>query len=216
MNITRTKILTIGVALGFALTVIANPQADLMVWTDNIQRYRTLDNLVYVSILYMICIAVPFMPGVEIGLLLMLVFGKAGVIAAYVCTSIGLNMAFATGRVLGMGQLGPYLHERCAAARCKPDVWLQSALDRSPALCRILHLSGRRMGNLRYLTVGILLNVPGNSVLGGGGGIALLSGMNGSFSWLKFVITVAVATLFVPLVVFLGIVNIESLINGVS
>lgn len=215
--LTRTRAMALAVMIlvlaATALIVALDPHADLMAWTASIERYRTVDNLIYVSILYVICLAVPFMPGVEIGLLLMLIFGKTGIIAAYLGTIVGLNLSFAVGRLLDRGKFGEFLHRRYASTRYNSDAWFQTTIDRSPVVRPILHFFEHRFQNLRYFSVGVLFNLPGNSVVGGGGGIALICGMTSAFSWFKFAITVAVATLFVPLLVFLGVVNIEVLMN---
>lgn len=53
------------------------------------------------------------------------------------------------------------------------------------------------------------INIPGNSVLGGGGGIALATGFRRRYRWPLFILTVAVASLPIPLLVFLGFVEVD-------
>jgi hypothetical protein len=48
----------------------------------------------------------------------------------------------------------------------------------------------------------VLINVPGNAVIGGGGGLAFAAGMSGVFSVPAFLLTVAIAVLPVPLAIF--------------
>jgi len=55
----------------------------------------------------------------------------------------------------------------------------------------------------RYIAVFVALNVPGNAIIGGGGGIALLAGISGLFTFPLFLASVSLAALPVPLVVFL-------------
>ena len=43
---------------------------------------------------YVLVLAVPFVPGMELGLLLMVLFGRDGVIAAYLATVVGLSLAY--------------------------------------------------------------------------------------------------------------------------
>ena len=45
-------------------------------------------------------LAVPFVPGMELGLLIMVVYGPLGVAVAYVATLLGLSLSYATGRLL--------------------------------------------------------------------------------------------------------------------
>ncbi len=55
----------------------------------------------------------------------------------------------------------------------------------------------------RYIALIVALNVPGNAVIGGGGGIALLAGMSSLFTFPRFLASVSLATVRVPLVVIL-------------
>jgi hypothetical protein len=51
----------------------------------------------------------------------------------------------------------------------------------------------------RYLALAIGLNLPGNVVGGGGGGIALLCGLSGQYSYRRYLPTVAVAISPLPM-----------------
>jgi hypothetical protein len=55
----------------------------------------------------------------------------------------------------------------------------------------------------RYLSLAVALNLPGNFIVGGGGGIALFAGISRLFSVPAFILTVALAVSPVPLAVFL-------------
>ena len=55
----------------------------------------------------------------------------------------------------------------------------------------------------RSIAIMVALNVPGNAVIGGGGGIALLAGMSGLFTFPRFLASVSLAALPVPLFVIL-------------
>ena len=65
----------------------------------------------------------------------------------------------------------------------------------------------------RHLTLGVALNFPGNSALGGGGGLALLGGMSKQFSWRGFVVTIAVATSPLPILVLSGLLDTQPLLE---
>ena len=58
---------------------------------------------------YAILIAVPFVPGVEIGLALIAMLGPRIVFLVYVCTVIGLCAAFAVGRIASLNWLAGLL-----------------------------------------------------------------------------------------------------------
>ncbi|NNL35816.1 MAG: hypothetical protein HKP35_08360 [Silicimonas sp.] len=51
----------------------------------------------------------------------------------------------------------------------------------------------------RYLALAIAINVPGNSLVGGGGGLAFVAGASGLFSFPAFLLTIMLAVAPVPL-----------------
>jgi hypothetical protein len=55
----------------------------------------------------------------------------------------------------------------------------------------------------RYIAIAVALNVPGNVIIGGGGGIALLAGISGLFTFPRYLAVVALAVLPIPLAVML-------------
>jgi hypothetical protein len=55
----------------------------------------------------------------------------------------------------------------------------------------------------RYVNLAVLINIPGNSVIGGGGGIAFVSGLSGTFRTSLAILTIALATAPVPLAIWL-------------
>jgi len=44
----------------------------------------------------------------------------------------------------------------------------------------------------------LVLNLPGNSLVGGGGGIAFIAGLSGMFSYIGFILAIAIAVAPVP------------------
>ena len=58
----------------------------------------------------------------------------------------------------------------------------------------------------RYVALALAVNTPGNSIIGGGGGIMMMAGLSGIFSPLATFLTIALAVSPVPLaVIFLGL-----------
>ena len=53
--------------------------------------------------LYVLLLSLPFVPGVELGVLLMCVFGKEGIVFVYFATIAGLSLAFLMGCLLPKG-----------------------------------------------------------------------------------------------------------------
>ena len=56
----------------------------------------------------------------------------------------------------------------------------------------------------RFLAIILALNLPGNAVIGGGGGICMVAGLCRMFSFGQFLMAVALAVLPVPLAIFLS------------
>jgi len=157
---------------------------------------------------YALALAVPFVPGVEIGLGLIAMFGVKIVPLVYLCTVTGLVLAFLAGRFIrprALARLARDLRLRRVAA-------LLARIDRVPANQTVdfmLASSSNRVTAFllrhRYVALAVAINLPGNFVIGGGGGIALLAGISRLFSPPLFVVTVLVAVSPVPLLVlFLG------------
>lgn len=163
---------------------------------------------------YIVALALPFVPGVEIGLMIMMLYGAAGAVAAYVATIAGLGLAFAAGRLIPAQGFARLLARVGVAV---PDVPLDQAMRRvvageNPSGSRWMRTLGRLLA-YRYLTLGVALNLPGNSVFGGGGGIAVLCGASRQFAWPWFLLTAAVATAPVPLLVLIGGLDVRDLVR---
>ena len=56
-----------------------------------------------------------------------------------------------------------------------------------------------RVAKYRYVLLALLLNTPGNSILGGAGGIAFASGLAGVFGFWGFFLTALAAVAPIPL-----------------
>ena len=150
---------------------------------------------------YVLLLAVPFMPGVEVGLVLLAAFGAAAAPAVWLATVLGLALAYAIGRtvplprvaafldVLAMRGTAAALREADASGPGARSALIERALPRKLSTVVLRH---------RYLTLAVLLNLPGNALIGGGGGIAGLSGLCRLHRPAPFVLTVALAVAPVP------------------
>ncbi|HXV11709.1 MAG TPA: hypothetical protein VD839_12995, partial [Burkholderiales bacterium] len=58
--------------------------------------------------------------------------------------------------------------------------------------------------NHRYLLLALLLNLPGNVLIGGGGGIAMMAGMSRLYSFPSYLALISVAILPGPVLVMLS------------
>lgn len=162
--------------------------------------------LVTILIGYAILLAIPFVPGVEIGIAILMIQGAQAAPFVYLATVIGLSLAFCIGQYVPLERIirfcrDMYLYrvatllERIASTPREDR--LQTMQDRlprwlAPALC-----------DYRYVTLGLAINLPGNIALGGGGGIMLAAGISRLFRTRHALLTIGVATLPVPLAVWL-------------
>ncbi|MBV6657485.1 MAG: hypothetical protein KI785_06920 [Devosiaceae bacterium] len=55
------------------------------------------------------------------------------------------------------------------------------------------------MAGFRYVGVAAAFNLPGNALVGGGGGLALLAGLSGAFSFTGFAVATLIAVAPLPL-----------------
>ncbi|OIP85636.1 MAG: hypothetical protein AUK37_04055 [Rhodobacterales bacterium CG2_30_65_12] len=160
--------------------------------------------LVGLLMLYALLIALPFVPGVEIGLALMAMQGPWIAPWIYLATLAGLGLAFAAGACLPYTPLRRVLADLRLTRVCQLIDRLEK-LDRSARLALVAASAPRWLGPLtrfRHLVLALLVNLPGNSVLGGGGGLLLLAGFSRLFSPLATLATLALAVAPVPLLVW--------------
>ena len=144
--------------------------------------------------IYAMVLMIPFAPGMELGVLIMAMFTTTGIVAAWMTTVIALALAFTIGRT---GQHYLWVQRLLFLVHSKQSLpsyiqWVRTTLAKYP-----------------YLTVALLLNIPGNTFIGGVGGIAIVAGAMGSVSLKGFIVTVAVASSFVPIVLISGLLSLK-------
>jgi len=188
------------------------PRPELRETLEALREGMGMGALLASAAMLALLLGVPFVPSVEMGLLMMAVFGPHGAVAAWLATIAGLSVAYAAGRYMPAGAVSRWLARQglVTPADGEPAAGpvLESLIGRSR-----LGRAGGRLGAFllrhRYLLFAVLINLPGNSVLGGGGGIALVSGFMRLYRWPWFVLTTALAALPIPLLVFLGLISVE-------
>ena len=139
-------------------------------------------------IFYVLLLSLPFIPGVELGVLLMCVFGKQGIVFAYFATVAGLSLAFFIGRKLPLKWVESSL-EKLEFANAT-----EHHFDDIDGMLENISLNKRFCHNrlfsflakYRYPAIGILFNMPGNYLIEGGGGISLACGISRNISWKWF------------------------------
>jgi hypothetical protein len=158
------------------------------------------------SVAYIGLLALPFVPGAEIGIAMLTAFGASIAPLVYAATVIAMLLSYALGRLLPLSTLArlfDVLRMRRAsdlvtrAAPLSRDARLKLLLDGAPP--RTIALALRH----RYVALALAVNTPGNVVIGGGGGIMLMAGLSGLFAPLPTALTIAIAVMPVPLAVML-------------
>lgn len=162
--------------------------------------------IVTILIGYALLIAVPFVPGVEIGIAILMIEGPSAAPIVYLATVTGMSLAFLFGQFISLNWLSRtcsdlYMFRLCTILhriRTTPREERLTALnDRLPRwLAPILV-------GYRYVTLGALINLPGNMAIGGGGGIMIMTGLSRLFHTGYTILTIALAVLPVPLAVWL-------------
>ncbi len=167
------------------------------------------------GLLYVLLLSLPFVPGVELGVLLMCVFGKEGIVFVYLATVAGLSLAFLMGRLLPKKWVESRLQKLGFTQNCDdPDDEIDGMLDnlsRNSKFCQTRFWSF--LTKYRYLTIAILFNMPGNYLIGGGGGISLACGISRRISGKGFLMTVFLAVSPVPLLAFFGVIQLEAFLG---
>ena len=156
-------------------------------------------------VVYALLMAIPFVPGIEIGLALLVVVGPAVAALVYGATVLGLFLSFLIGYFVPQGWLKSiFAFLRLAKARRLVEDL--EPLGRKERLALLVSRAPRGIVppllRHRYLALALVLNIPGNALIGGGGGISLVAGLSRLYSPPAFLVTLALAVSPVPLAVF--------------
>lgn len=160
----------------------------------------------WVLAVYALVLALPFVPGVELGLAVLAMYGAAGAPIVWGATVVGLCLAHAAGRLIPPRRAAGLLRRLGLRRACRLALRL-APLSREARLAHLVSAAPSRavpwLLRHRHLALALALNLPGNAVLGGGGGLALAAGLSGLYGALPFALTVAVATAPLPLLALL-------------
>jgi hypothetical protein len=163
--------------------------------------------LMITALVFVVASAFPFVPGAEIGFGMMAVFGDQIVLLVYSCMVLSLCLAFLLGRFIPSQFLAKAFD---FAGFSRAEKLVRHASEMPPAERSVYFVTNAPnrwvpfILRHRYLALMLALNTPGNTLLGGGGGLALFAGMSGLFSIGMFVIAVAVAVAPIPLLMLLN------------
>ncbi|MEL6574177.1 MAG: hypothetical protein AAFQ64_21230 [Pseudomonadota bacterium] len=180
---------------------------DLQIRPDNEQQVHKA--IMIGAVAYVGLLAMPFVPGAEIGIALLAAFGAAIAPLIYVCTVAAMMLAFTIGRFLPINSL-ERLFRALRLVRAADLVAKAAPLSKEDRLAMLLEGQSKRAVSMavryRYVAMAFAVNMPGNSLIGGGGGIMIIAGLSGIFSPISTFLTVMIAVSPVPLaVLFLGL-----------
>jgi hypothetical protein len=191
--------------------VLLNSGGGWLAQQVNFQLYPRHEPVLHLMILgsfglYILLMTLPFMPGIEIGLALMLFLGSKGVFLVYLCTLVALSISFSIGRKIppkSFSKFLDWLHLKKAH-----DLVLEMeslSLDERRTLLREKTPAklAPHLLKYRYLTIAALLNLPGNALIGGGGGIGLIVGMSGIITYPRYLLLITIAISPVPIMIIL-------------
>jgi hypothetical protein len=172
----------------------------------------TVHRIIITSMItYTILMAIPFVPGAEIGLGVMMILGPKIAPLVYLCALVSLFLSFMVGRLIPNKSLIKFLHDLHLR---KASFFLNEleGLDSQQRFDLLIERSPKKfvpfLLKYRYLALLVVINMPGNIVLGGGGGIAMSAGMSRLFTPSLFLLTIAIAVAPIPLLLIMFGANI--------
>lgn len=173
---------------------------------DDISTGMMIGAIAFFLVVYAVLIAVPFVPGIEIGIALLVFRGETVAPYVYLATLAGLCLAYLAGHTLPDRWLHRMFEDLRLTRACTliERIAPMSRTERLGALNDALpNWAGGLTGRGRYLLLAALLNIPGNGLIGGGGGLAMLAGLSRVFHPGWTVLTIAIAVAPVPLMVWI-------------
>ena len=204
------RFLKISLIVGFL--VLVNYGGSLVVEQINFQLWPEHEHLMirvlwFAIVVYVLWMAIPFVPGMELGLALMIMLGTRGIVLVYLCTLLSLSLSFIIGRLIplhGFARFLGWLHLHKVQ-----DLVLQlEPLNSEEKLNFLLRSAPSKVIPFllkhRYLTIAIALNLPGNALIGGGGGIGLITGMSRLYPFPKYILLVSLAITPLPILFLAG------------
>ncbi len=202
------RLITVIIICAVALIVWLGGQAlglgDLSELLRKLRTEMGWGPLLVLALIYATCLALPYVPGMELGLLLMVACGQKGIAVVYVATLAGLSLSYAVGHLMAINST----HRSPVHCLVPNHGDLGSGAKAMIAGSWLAQIAPHRLMTWlaanRYLALALCLNLPGNAVFGGGGGIALICGWSRKFSFLNYLFTVAAAVSPLPLLMLLG------------
>lgn len=172
------------------------------VWPSNEPYLHQM--IMSATTIYVLAAAIPFVPGAEIGWTLVVALGPDIVLLVYLSMVAALALSYTVGRMVPP-RLTAGLFGYVGLTGAHDLVLKMAPLGTQDRLELLIAAAPRRIVPFllhhRYVALAVVLNIPGNTVLGGGGGLALAAGMSGVYHLPGFLLTIAIAVSPVPLLV---------------
>jgi hypothetical protein len=154
---------------------------------------------------FVLLAAIPFVPGAEIGFALLLLFGGQAAPLVYLGMVGAMTLSFVIARLVPpsvLARLLNWLGLTKAAAFVK-ELGNAAPGERIDKLSSIVPSKlGAKLHRHRHILLAVALNTPGNSLLGGGGGLAFIAGASRLYSFWTFMAVILCAVAPVPLFFF--------------
>ena len=200
------------ISLVFGLLVLLNYGGRMVVEQINFQLWPEHENLMitvfWLSVsVYVLWMALPYEPGIEIGMAIMVMLGPKGVVLVYLCTLLSLSLSFALGRLIPLKTFSRFLGW-LHLQKAKNLVLQLEPLNSEEKLGFLLRTAPSRiipyLLKHRYLMIAVALNLPGNVIIGGGGGIGVIAGMSNLCPFPKYLLFVSLAIMPLPILFLAG------------
>jgi len=158
-------------------------------------------------LVYVLCMILPFMPAIELGLILLAMLDIQGVLMLYLVTVVALITSYSIGRLIPvhvLKRLFEFLHFPnasellCSAEACDETEQINRFIEHAPK--RMIPFLLRH----RYCVFAVAINTPGNMIIGGAGGIAMMSGLSRLFGFRLFALATLIAVSPLPILTILS------------
>jgi hypothetical protein len=172
------------------------------------EAQTTFHRMILIALgLYILLTAIPFVPGVELGLALIMVLGTAIVPIVYVATVAALVLSFGLGRLVPERLLANAF-ARIGLPRAERMITELAPLSPEERTAHLMRSAPQRwipwLLKYRLIALILLINMPGSALIGGGGGISMAVGVSRMISFPKFLLAVTLGVLPLPLAVLTG------------
>jgi len=173
----------------------------------NPSSQATLHRIILVSMFtYALLMSIPFVPGAEIGVAALMILGPEIAMFVYLATLAALSLSFFVGRFIPEKKLISFLKDLHLHRASQLLIDFED-LDSQQRLNLLVSRSPKRflpfLLKYRYIALMVAINMPGNIIIGGGGGIALMAGFSRLFTPPIYLLTVAIAVSPIPVVMMI-------------